>query len=113
MTYDASSDSCYIAVYKGKKSNYPNYSLFSFDATQIPSFSLLEGFDKSEKQWTIRLGELGNRDEKAGFADGIFHGEALAFSLPAITIFTFLKTIGTKMGKNVVLFAYTNGQAIA
>lgn len=66
MTYDASSDSCYIAVYKGKKSNYPNYSLFSFDATQIPSFSLLEGFDKSEKQWTIRLGELGNRDEKSG-----------------------------------------------
>ena len=46
--------------------NYPNYSLFSFDATQIPSFSLLEGFDKSEKQWTIRLGELGNRDEKSG-----------------------------------------------
>lgn len=66
MAYDASSDSCYIAVYKGKKSNYPNYSLFSFDATQIPSFSLLEGFDKSEKQWTIRLGELGNRDEKSG-----------------------------------------------
>lgn len=66
MTYDASSDSCYIAVYKGKKSNYPNYSLFSFDATQIPSFSLLEGFDKSEKQWTIRLGELGSRDEKSG-----------------------------------------------
>ena len=55
----------------------------------------------------------GTGTRKAGFADGIFHGEALAFSLPAITIFTFLKTIGTKMGKNVVLLAYTNGQAIA
>lgn len=55
----------------------------------------------------------GTGTRKAGFADGIFPGEALAFSLPAITIFTFLKTIGKKMGKNVVLLAYTNGQAIA
>ena len=61
MAYDACNNSCHVAVYKGRKSIYPNFSLFSFDMTQIPVFQQLDGFDVPEKQWTIRLGKGGNR----------------------------------------------------
>ena len=66
MAYDASSDSCYIAVYKGKKSFYPNYSFYSFSATQAPIFQDLDGFSPTERQWTIRLGKQGNYDKRSG-----------------------------------------------
>ena len=31
LAYDPASGNCYAAVYKGKKSQYPNYSLFVID----------------------------------------------------------------------------------
>ena len=42
MTYDADSERLYLAVYKGSKSQYPNYSLFSLDIHQKPFMGKLE-----------------------------------------------------------------------
>ena len=36
MTYDKISRKMYLAVYKGKKPQYPNYDLFALDIDQTP-----------------------------------------------------------------------------
>lgn len=43
MAYDKASERLYLAVYKGQKSAYPNYSLFALDINQEPFMDLLEG----------------------------------------------------------------------
>jgi hypothetical protein len=48
MTYDADSERLYLAVYKGSKSQYPNYSLFSLDIHQKPFMGKLENVPYEE-----------------------------------------------------------------
>lgn len=43
MAYDKTSERLFLAVYKGQKSAYPNYSLFSLDINQEPFMGSLEG----------------------------------------------------------------------
>ena len=45
LAYDPASGNCYAAVYKGKKSQYPNYSLFVIDGGKPARRELLQGFD--------------------------------------------------------------------
>jgi hypothetical protein len=42
MAYDKASRKIYLAVYKGNKSQYPNYDLFSLDIDQLPYKAPLE-----------------------------------------------------------------------
>lgn len=50
MTYDANSERLYLAVYKGSKSQYPNYSLFSLDIHQKPFMGKLENVPYEENE---------------------------------------------------------------
>lgn len=50
MTYDADSERLYLAVYKGSKSQYPNYSLFSLDIHQKPFMGKLESVPYEENE---------------------------------------------------------------
>lgn len=50
MTYDADSERLYLAVYKGSKSQYPNYSLFSLDIHQKPFMAKLENVPYEENE---------------------------------------------------------------
>ena len=50
MTYDAHSKKLYLAVYKGSKSQYPNYSLFALDINQKPFEGKLEGVPYEENE---------------------------------------------------------------
>ena len=50
MTYDAHSERLYLAVYKGSKSQYPNYSLFALDINQKPFTGKLEGVPYEENE---------------------------------------------------------------
>lgn len=50
MTYDADSERLYLAVYKGSKSQYPNYSLFSLDIHQKPFMGKLENVPYEENE---------------------------------------------------------------
>lgn len=50
MTYDADSERLYLAVYKGSKSQYPNYSLFSLDIHQKPFMGKLENIPYEENE---------------------------------------------------------------
>ena len=50
MTYDADSERLYLAVYKGSKAQYPNYSLFSLDIHQKPFMGKLENVPYEENE---------------------------------------------------------------
>ncbi len=45
LAYDPASGNCYAAVYAGKKSSYPNYSLFVIDGSEKARKEKLQGFD--------------------------------------------------------------------
>lgn len=68
MTYDSSNGNCLLFVYPGKKSAYPNYSLFAFNIAQKPMYRQLENIDNPERQWIIELNDTGNKDESSGIS---------------------------------------------
>ena len=55
LAYDPASGNCYAAVYKGKKSQYPNYSLFVIDGGKPARRELLQGFDTPTEGEVISL----------------------------------------------------------
>ena len=64
LAYDASTGRIYMAVYKGKKPQYPNYPLFSLDVRQKPVKACPPGLD--EKHETLKLSAAGLLDEATG-----------------------------------------------
>lgn len=65
LAYDAATGYWFAAVYKGKKSQYPNYSLFTIDGAQNPRVEPLKGFDTNEQGKIIALAKAGIHDEKS------------------------------------------------
>lgn len=64
LAYDAHTGRIFMAVYKGKKEQYPNYPLFSIDVRQRPRKAVPPGLN--EKHETLRLSEAGLKDEASG-----------------------------------------------
>lgn len=55
LTYDPYTDCLFMAVYKGKKEKYPNYSLFAVDLGQKPFRSALKGSGSSRRKLQLAL----------------------------------------------------------
>ena len=64
LEYDRYTGALLMAVYKGFKKSYPNFTLFSVDMTAQPEVKQLKGID--EKGETLTLSKKGLYDEKAG-----------------------------------------------
>ena len=64
LAWDAHTGRIYMAVYKGKKEEYPNYPLFSLDLKQKPVKACPKGL--SGKHETLRLSDAGLFDETSG-----------------------------------------------
>ena len=62
LTYDPATQSAFAAVYRGKKSQYPNYSLFMIDWNRPAHQQQLLGFDPPEEQLTLTLVPKGLAD---------------------------------------------------
>ena len=60
LAYDPASGNLYAAVYKGKKSQYPNWSLFVIDGSRPAQKESLEGFDTPVDGEMLSLLEAGN-----------------------------------------------------
>lgn len=60
LAYDPASGNIYAAVYKGKKSQYPNYSLFVIDGSKPARRELLKGFDEPAEGEVLSLLPAGN-----------------------------------------------------
>lgn len=75
LDYDPDTNSLLAAVYKGKKSDFPNFSLFSIDLDNPAKMEKLRGFDSKEKGLVLPLRKMGIFDEKSNtygwhFKDG-------------------------------------------
>ncbi|MBO9618832.1 MAG: hypothetical protein J7539_07325 [Niabella sp.] len=66
LEYDANTGYWLAAVYTGKKTQFPNYSLFAIDGSKSPVLQVLKGFDDGEKGKVLQLAAAGNHDEKSG-----------------------------------------------
>ncbi len=66
LEYDAYTRSWLMAVYKGSKEQYPNYSLFAVDASVQPVKQPLQGIPYIKKGLVVPLKQAGLQDEKTG-----------------------------------------------
>ncbi len=55
LAYDEASGNMHAAVYKGKKSHYPNYSYFVIDGSKAPKKEQLKGFDPAVEGEVLSL----------------------------------------------------------
>lgn len=65
LAYDRSTGNIYAAVYRGKKPELPNYSLFVIDGSRKPRRERLEGYDPEFRGEVLSLAEQGLYDEKS------------------------------------------------
>ncbi len=65
MEYDASTGYWFAAVYKGKKPEFPNYTLFAIDGSKKAVLKELKGFDEKERGQVLQLAKTGTYDKKS------------------------------------------------
>lgn len=63
LAYDPASGNYYLAVYRGSKSCYPNYSLFVVDGSVAPRRERLEGFDRTTRGDVLTLASQGRESD--------------------------------------------------
>lgn len=66
LSYNPVDNSLLAAVYKGKKDNFPNYTLFAIDLDRPAVKQQLQGFDVAEVQPVLSLKQAGLADEATG-----------------------------------------------
>lgn len=66
MDYDAYKGYWILGVYKGKKSAYPNYSMFAVDGSVAAKKETLKGFVPAQKGLVLTLANDGSKDAKTG-----------------------------------------------
>lgn len=64
LEYDPATHYWFAAVYKGRKPQYPNYSLYAFDGTKKARKEPLKGFDVPEKGYVLSLADAGLTDSE-------------------------------------------------
>ncbi|MFC8228890.1 hypothetical protein [Streptomyces sp. NPDC057287] len=74
LQYDPYTRNWIMAVYKGKKEGFPNYSLFTVDGSAAPVRGEIEGQAAPETGRLLVLREAGLRDEATGIRGWEFHG---------------------------------------
>lgn len=59
LEYDEHTQAWILATYKGKKPNFPNYTIFMVDGTKAPKSEALEGVPYIKKGATLSLKDMG------------------------------------------------------
>ena len=65
LAYEKASGNMHAAVYKGKKSHYPNYSYFVIDGSKAPERKQLQGFDPAVEAEVLSLLPEGLHDAQS------------------------------------------------
>ncbi len=72
LAYDAYSGNFFAAVYRGKKSIYPNYDLFVIDGKRTPTTKTIISDNKPQKVSMLHLAAGGIKDAKSGISGWYF-----------------------------------------
>ena len=66
LAYDAHTGNFFAAVYRGSKSNFPNYTLFVIDGNKEPTMKKIKSDNDSIEVKTLSLLEAGLKDDATG-----------------------------------------------
>ena len=66
LAYDPSQNALLAAVYKGKKTNWPNYSLYAIDLSQQARLQVLQGVEPQTEGLVLPLLKAKERDARTG-----------------------------------------------
>lgn len=66
LEFDEFSNLWFMAVYNGRKSSFPNYSIYAVDASAKPETKTLKGVPYIKKGKVISLAEIGIKDSITG-----------------------------------------------
>jgi hypothetical protein len=72
MAYDPSTGNLFAAVYRGSKSQYPNYDLFVIDGKKAPASTTITSDNQQIKVKTLSLAAKGPKDSKSGISGWFF-----------------------------------------
>ena len=64
MAYDSERNLWFLAVYKGRKPQFDNFTLFAIDGTKKVVSKPLEGVDYIKRGKTLQLADMGKRDDE-------------------------------------------------
>lgn len=106
LEYDKSSGIWYMAVYRGKKPNFPNYNMYAFNATAKPVKEKLDGVPYHGKGKVIPLAEGGLRDNNTGISGWNFAYGSTGMHALGNGYFYFSENHATKDGQSTTLRLY-------
>lgn len=72
MAYDPYTGNLFTAVYRGSKSQYPNYDLFVIDGKKAPKTEMIPSDNQQIKVKTLSLVTTGPKDPKSGISGWYF-----------------------------------------
>lgn len=72
LAYDAHTGNLFAAVYRGSKSQFPNYDLFVIDGKKKPTKASISSDNETIKVKTLSLLEAGPKDPKSGIRGWFF-----------------------------------------
>lgn len=73
LAYDPYTGNMFAAVYRGSKSQFPNYDLFVIDGKKAPEKSSITSLNKKFKVKTLSLSEAGPKDPATGIRGWYFN----------------------------------------
>lgn len=111
LEYDKSSGIWYMAVYRGKKPQYPNYNMYAFNAATKPTRQTLKGVPYWGKAYVVPLAKAGVRDETTGISGWTFQYGSTGIHALGNGYFYISENHSDKNGQSTVLRLYrrTNG----
>lgn len=106
LEYDAHSHTWYLAVYKGQKTKYPNYSLFAIDGTSRPVSQPLLGIPYLKRGKVIPLKQDGLQDPLTGIRGWHFPYGSTGICAIGDGQFYISENYHTSQGQGAVLRLY-------
>lgn len=99
LAYDPYSGNYFAAVYRGSKTNYPNYDLFVIDGHKKPIKSRIWSDGRSIKVKELSLLQAGPKDESTGIHGWYFQWGATGLSPLGDGLFYISHNLKTKEGE--------------
>lgn len=99
LAYDAYTGNFFAAVYKGKKTEFPNYDLFVIDGHKKPIKSRVWSDNRSKKVKELALLQAGPKDETTGIRGWFFKWGATGLCPLGDGLFYISHNLKTKEGQ--------------
>ena len=96
LEYDAHTGYWFMAVYKGKKPEFPNYRLFAVDSKARPKMKKLDGVPYAGKQLVLPLAQAGEEHPETGIFGWARGGGATGLESLGDGLFYISRSFGKK-----------------